>query len=441
MLSVTIAMKKGHIKKYCRKLKRDSKNHKGKEKKNDDDSDADTITVATQDLYILSDGDVVNLATQQSSWVIDNVLGWAMTDQQMQLSLEIKLDDEVSAIPSIMAYGSLLKFHASIERETGEKLKCVKTDNGEDEIQNEQFFDTDESSEQVGTEDSVQEQLAEIIVPPNVSLRRSTIKQEHTSEPRYKARLVVKGFSQKKRIDFDEIFAPIIKMSSIRVALSLAASLDLEVEQMDVQTAFLHGNLDKEIYMEQSEGFEQKGKEHLLCNLNKSLYGLKQASRQWYKKFEIDSSKKQLSKSFAVKDLGPAKKVLGIRIVRDRASKKLCMSQEQYIEKSPSTNKEKENMNKISYASVVGSLMYVVVCTRPDIAHVIGVVSHFMSNSGKQHWEAVKCIMRYLRGIFSLKLTFGDGKSILADSDMIGDLDSRKSTSSYLMTFASYAVS
>ena len=79
--------------------------------------------------------------------------------------------------------------------------------------------------------------------------------QEHTSQPRYKARLVVKGFNQRKGIDFDEIFSPVVKMSSIRVVLSLAASLDLEVEQMDVKTAFLHGDLEEEIYMEQPEGF------------------------------------------------------------------------------------------------------------------------------------------------------------------------------------------
>ena len=72
--------------------------------------------------------------------------------------------------------------------------------------------------------------------------------------------MVIKEFSQKKGIDFDEIFSPVVKMSSIRVVLGLTASLDLEVEQMDVKTAFLHSDLDKEIYMEQPEGFKVKGK-------------------------------------------------------------------------------------------------------------------------------------------------------------------------------------
>ncbi|KAM2683111.1 hypothetical protein EV1_044763 [Malus domestica] len=102
---------------------------------------------------------------------------------------------------------------------------------------------------------------------------------------RYKARLVVKGFGQKKGVDFDEIFSPVVKMTSIRVILGMAASMDLELEQLDVKTAFLHGNLEEEIYMEQPKGFEVKGKENLVCKLKKSLYGLKQAPRQWNKKF------------------------------------------------------------------------------------------------------------------------------------------------------------
>lgn len=76
---------------------------------------------------------------------------------------------------------------------------------------------------------------------------------------------MVKGFSQKKGVDFDEIFSPVVKMSSIRVVLSLAASLNDEVEQLDVKTAFLHGDLEEEIYMEQPEGFVVKGKEDMVC--------------------------------------------------------------------------------------------------------------------------------------------------------------------------------
>jgi ATP-binding cassette subfamily B (MDR/TAP) protein 1 len=110
--------------------------------------------------------------------------------------------------------------------------------------------------------------------------------EEHSSHPRYKARLVVKGFSQRKGIDFDEIFSPVVTMSSIRVVLGIAATMDLEIEQLDVKTMFLHIDLEVEIYMEQPEGFVVEGKEHQVCKLKKSLYGLKQDPRQWYNKFE-----------------------------------------------------------------------------------------------------------------------------------------------------------
>ena len=340
---------------------------------------------------------------------------------------------------------------------------------------------------------------------------------ESVSRPRYKARLVVKGFEQKKGIDFEEIFSPVVKMSSIRVVLGLAASLNLEVEQLDVKTAFLHGDIDKEIYMEQPEGFEVKGNEHLVCKLKKSLYGLKQAPRQWYTKFDsfmeghgysktssdhcvyvkkfsdgdfiilllyvddmlivghdtkkIESLKKDLNRSFAMKDLGPAKKILGMSITRDRKNGKLWLSQQKYIEKvlerfsmsnskpvstplashfklssqqCPTSEKEKAEMKKIPYASAVGSLMYAMVCTRPDIAHAVGVVSRFLSNPGKEHWQAVKWILRYLNGTSRVCLCFGSGQPVLdgyTDADMAGDLDSRKSTSGYMMTFAGGAVS
>lgn len=101
-------------------------------------------------------------------------------------------------------------------------------------------------------------------------------------------------------------------------------------------------------------------------------------------------------------------------------------------------------MKKVPYASAVGSLMYAMVCTRPDIAHAVGVVIRFLSNLGREHWNAVKWVMRYLCGTSSLSLCFGTGKPILCGhtySDMAGDVDTRKSTSGYLVTFVGGAVS
>ena len=102
---------------------------------------------------------------------------------------------------------------------------------------------------------------------------------------RYKARLVAKGFTQKDGIDYKETFSPVSKKDSLRIIMALVAHYDLELHQMDVKTAFLNGNLEEEIYMDQPEGFSVKGKEHMVCKLKKSIYGLKQASRQWYLKF------------------------------------------------------------------------------------------------------------------------------------------------------------
>ncbi|KAI4347747.1 hypothetical protein L6164_008530 [Bauhinia variegata] len=150
---------------------------------------------------------------------------------------------------------------------------------------------------------------------------------------------------------------------------------------------------------------------------------------------KIGDLKKELSKSFTMKDLGAAKQILGIKIIRDRKNGKLSLSHEKI---------GKEEMKKVPYASVVGSLMYAMVCTRPNVAHAVGVVSRYLSNPSKEHWQVVKWILRYLRGTSRFCLCFGASKHVLdgyTDADMIGDVDSRKSTSGYLMTFVGGAVS
>lgn len=98
---------------------------------------------------------------------------------------------------------------------------------------------------------------------------------------KYKARLIAKGYSQVGGIDFGENFSPVAKLTSIRFLLSLAVAFDLEIEQMDVKIALLHGDLDEEIYMKKPEGFTVKGKKELVCKLKNSLYGLKQSPRMW----------------------------------------------------------------------------------------------------------------------------------------------------------------
>ncbi len=104
---------------------------------------------------------------------------------------------------------------------------------------------------------------------------------ENGAIERFKARLVIKGYEETYGIDYDEIFSPVLRFETLRFLLTLGAVKDYEIHQMDVKTAFLNGEIDKAIYMEQPKGYEKKGQEHLVCQLKKSLYGLKQAPRIW----------------------------------------------------------------------------------------------------------------------------------------------------------------
>lgn len=105
-------------------------------------------------------------------------------------------------------------------------------------------------------------------------------------KPRHKSRLVAKGYSQREGIDYQEVFSPVVKHVSIRFLLAITVNEDLELEQLDVKTAFLHGVIEEEIFMDQPEGYVVKGKESYVYKLGKALYGLKQAPRQWNKCFD-----------------------------------------------------------------------------------------------------------------------------------------------------------
>ena len=169
--------------------------------------------------------------------------------------------------------------------------------------------------------------------------------------------MVVKGFQQKARIDYAEIFSPIMKLMTIRLVLKMVAVENLHIEQLDVKTMFLHGDLEEEIYIMQPKGFMIVSKKSFKCKLKKILYGLKQAPRQWYKKFnsfmssngftrcqvdhcchikkfddnfiilllyvddmliagsdmqEINNLKRKLLRRFAMKDVGATNQILGI---------------------------------------------------------------------------------------------------------------------------------
>ncbi|CAM8885469.1 unnamed protein product [Rhodiola kirilowii] len=153
---------------------------------------------------------------------------------------------------------------------------------------------------------------------------------------KFKARLVIQSFRQKFGMDYFDTYAPVARISTIRLLISLAFIHKLLVHQMDVKTAFLNGDLEEEIYMKQPEGFGVTGQEHKVCKLVKSLYGLKQAHMDDMLIFGtnlecINQTKDFLSSKFSMKDMGEAEVILGIRIERIEGG--LALTQSHYIEK------------------------------------------------------------------------------------------------------------
>ncbi|GJV04792.1 retrotransposon protein, putative, ty1-copia subclass [Tanacetum coccineum] len=243
----------------------------------------------------------------------------------------------------------------------------------------------------------------------------------------YNARLVAKGFTQTYRVDYEETFSPVADISAIRILIAITAFYDYEIWQMDVKTTFLNGHLSEEVYMVQPKGFVNPKYLNRVCNLKRSIYGLKQASRQWNKRFDDEIKKFGFTQNcdepcvylkasgtnvtflilcFAMKDLGEAAYILGIKIYRDRSRRLIGLCQSAYIEKilkrfhmeiskrgsipmqeklrlskrqGASTLVELKRMQNVPYASAVGDL----------------------------HWTTVKNILKYLRNTKDMFLVYG----------------------------------
>ena len=324
---------------------------------------------------------------------------------------------------------------------------------------------------------------------------------------KFKARLVVCGNRQTHGLDFFDTYSPVTKVATIRALIALASIHDLVIHQMDVKTAFLNGDLNEEIYMKQPEGCVVRGQENKVCKLVRSLYGLKQAPKQWYEKFDrtitsngfsvndsdacvyskcdkngcviiclyvddmlifgtsidvVRNTKDFLNSCFDMKDLGEADVILGIKITRTDGG--ICLSQTHYVEKllkkfdmfncspvstpyDPKIPLLKNKGNSVSqeqYARIIGSVMFLMNYTRPDIAYAVSRLSRYTHNPDNEHWGALIRLLRYLRGTMDWGLHYRRTPRVLegyCDANWISDNDEIKSTSGFVFTLAGAAIS
>lgn len=315
---------------------------------------------------------------------------------------------------------------------------------------------------------------------------------------RYKARLVAKGYSQIPNVDYKETYAPVAGMNTIRLVFAIANQMKMEIVQFDIKTAFLYGDLKENIYMEYPEGYPNP--ENKVCKLIKSLYGLKQAPRQWNLKFDsflqrfkleqsivdkclyfnnektlllaiyvddglvvsrdrklLDSLIDYLKKNFELKVMD-CESYLGFQVLRDKKHNWLKLQQAHYADKilekfnmldcKPASTPEEVGAVDLSdaprlppdapFKELVGSLLYLVTCTRPDIAHAVSVASR-TSEPTEAHWKALKRILRYIKGTRDVGIHFRWEKFPklvgYSDADYANDIETRRSTTGYCIMF------
>jgi hypothetical protein len=282
---------------------------------------------------------------------------------------------------------------------------------------------------------------------------------------RFKARLVALGYSQRYGIDYVEVFAPVANFDTIRLVLAISATLDLEIEQIDIKTAFLNGVLEETIYMKLPDG--------RFCRLLKGLYGLKQAQKIWHSTFDeflrsvgfkpcasdpclyvlfkrgliayiiiyvddacIASNSKEfikqliarMARRFKLRHLGPLSYFLGLSITRERANRTLKIDQAAFLKKilnrhgmhdcntiatpgpttvfSASMCPENPIPEADEYATLVGEMLYAARGSRPDLAAPLSTLCRFVRNPSQQMWTSLKRVLRYVSGTLELGIIF-----------------------------------
>jgi hypothetical protein len=272
--------------------------------------------------------------------------------------------------------------------------------------------------------------------------------------------LVAKGFAQRHGVDYDETFAPVARMDTIRAVLAIAAQNKWPVYQMDVKSAFLNGFLDKEVYVDQPPGYEVKDQEQKVYKLKKALYGLKQAPRAWYSRIDsyliangfsrseneptlyvktdppgnillvciyvddmiytgnlmLQEFKTVMQKEFEMTDMGLMRYFLGLEV--DQSDQGIFICQHKYaadilkrfrMDKckaaetpiAAGTRLSKQDtgpaVDSTLYKQMVGSFMYLTT-TRPDLMYAVSLISRFMESPKDSHWKVGKIILRYVAG-------------------------------------------
>lgn len=244
------------------------------------------------------------------------------------------------------------------------------------------------------------------------------IKNNPDGSEKYKARYVVRGYSQKMGEDYEETFSPTASLTCIRVLMRKAAQEDLILHQMDGKTAYLIAPIDCEIYVEQPEGYEVKShtNEKLVCTLQRSLYGLKHSGRNWNKVLHDDRTQNNLAQNQAdhciyTRETEHDKVIMAIwiddliiagsddnalKVVKDMHTKYVgkilerfnmqnCKPRSTPCEQKLNYTDEAALMNDVtSYREAGGSLIYLTVCTRPDLSFVVSKLSQYFTEPTEQ---------------------------------------------------------
>ncbi|XP_073357810.1 uncharacterized protein [Aegilops tauschii subsp. strangulata] len=281
---------------------------------------------------------------------------------------------------------------------------------------------------------------------------------------RYKARWVVRGFSQRPGVDFDETFSPVVKAATIRVVLSVAAAHNWPVHQMDVNNAFLHGHLTERVYCQQPVGFVDASHPDHVCLLDKSLYGLKQAPRAWFARFAafvrtigFCDCRSDPSLFVLHSGDGAAYLLLDARgfFLSQRGYAEELLERANMVECKP-VSTPVDTHSKLSatdgspvtdaseYRSLVGALQYLTM-TRPDIAYAVQQCCLVMHDPRAAHLALVKRVLRYLRGTTDHGLHLHRSPSLdlvaYSDADWASCPDTRRSTSGYAVFLGDSLVS